>query len=58
MHCVGWTREEVSGAYQGWFCDVDINATFAASPVAIFAPIDDNDRAMPENRRSGSQIDG
>ncbi len=58
MHCVGWTREEVSGAYQGWFCDVDISATFAAIPVAIFAPIDDNDRAMPENRRSGSQIDG
>jgi hypothetical protein len=57
IHCGGWTHREVSGNYNGWFCNVDISAAFGESPEILPAPIDDADRAVPEDRRSGPDSD-
>jgi hypothetical protein len=54
MHCVGWTHQEVSGAYQGWFCKVNVSPTLAESPVSLPAPVHASDRAVPEDHEIGA----
>jgi hypothetical protein len=52
MRCGGWTQQEVSGGYQGWFCKLNVSPTLAESPLSLPAPVHAGDGAVREDRRA------
>jgi len=53
IHCVGWTRGEVGGVYQGWFCEVDISSAFFGGLSAAPARVEASDGEISITHTSG-----
>jgi hypothetical protein len=50
MSCVGWTRQELNGVYQGWLCRVNIAAALAENPAILPASVRETPGAVVGDR--------